>query len=190
MKQALSLLLLIIGLKAFSQGKLEITTLDGGTVVTKLSGNIAVNKGSSLNRTWIVINNPSCPAQIDGVGINAVYTGREYNFKPVGEISAKEPITAYEIHHVLYNVFGEHVKTLSNQDVVDIDTKTGFSEYASWYASENQISEYLIAVSYVANIRTAKGIVWQYGPSVIEEELRKIRLTYNSDYFPKEVKQD
>lgn len=166
--------------------QIQSSKIDGGTVVLKLGYGVILNEGSSLKRDWVMLNDAKCPVQLNNVGISAVYGDSKYSFKPVGDISVSEPITAYEIHHVLYNVFGEHIKTLSNQEVIDISDKSSFGKYSSWYASENEVSEYLFVVSYVANVRTKSGTIWRYKANVIKEELEKIKITYEADYAPSE----
>ena len=164
----------------------QITTvkLNGGSVVTKLGYGVSVNTNSSLSRDWFILNDQICPLKLNNVGIDALYNESQYSFKPVGEINITEPITAYEIHHVLYDVFGEHIKTLSNFEVADVLVTSNFAKYCSWYASENQVSEYFICVSYVAKVRTNKGIIWKYNPLEITSELKKIRLKYEEGYAP------
>lgn len=169
-------------LKSFSQ--ITVTKIDGGSVITKLGFNININDGSTLIRDWIMLNDANCPVKLENVGINTSYTDRSYSFKPVGEILVTESIVAYEIHHVLYDVFGNHMKTLSNQEVADISDKKGFDKYSSWYANENNVSEYFIAVSYIANVRTKAGKVWRYKPVSVKEELQKLQITYEDSYVP------
>ena len=41
--------------------KLDLQIADGGSMVTQLSGSIAVNKGSTLRRRWVILNDPTCP---------------------------------------------------------------------------------------------------------------------------------
>mgnify|MGYP001566104295 CR=1 FL=1 len=48
--------------------KLEIGLLDGSSVTTYLSSDIAVNKNSSLRRQWVVVNDTSCPIELIGAG--------------------------------------------------------------------------------------------------------------------------
>lgn len=163
--------------------QLEVKKVNGGSVITKLGMGIKVNDGSSLSREFIIINSPTCPLQLEGVGIITTYSN-SYSYVPVGTITPKEPITAYEVHHVLYNVFGEHMKTLSNQTVIDISATTNFSKYSSWYANENGVSEYFICVSYVANVRTANNVVWHYDLKEIQVELNKIKLQFDESYEP------
>lgn len=178
------LLLICLSSNVFSQ--LAVNKINGGSVITKLGMGIKVNDGSTLTRDFIIINAANCPLQLSDVGINTAYTN-SYNFVPVGTIAPKEPITAYEVHHVLYNIFGEHIKTLSNQSITDINAATGFSKYSAWYASENNVSEYLICVSYVANVRTSNGTIWHYDYKGIQAELDKIKLKYDEDYVPPKI---
>jgi hypothetical protein len=178
----LFLFLSLLTVSAFCQ--LDVKRIDGGSVVTKLTMGIKVNDGSSLSREFIVINSPTGPLQLSDVGINTVYNGNSYNFVPVGTITPKEPITAYEIHHVLYNVFGKHMKTLSNKVVTDINENRGFSKFTSWYASENNVEEYLICVSYIANVRNASNLLWHYDVKDIQAELNKIKLKFDESYEP------
>lgn len=172
----------------FSQAQIQINKSDGGTVITKLGMGVKVNSGSSLNREMIVLNDAKCPLQLINVGVSTSYTGSSYSFTPTGSITAKEPIMAYEIHHVLYDVFGNHIKTLSNTEVCDVVVGTKEFPRASWYASENQVSEYLVCVSYVSNIRMKDGKIWRYEPKVIENELKNIEIKYDEGYAPKEDK--
>ena len=187
MKNILSLLtLLLISIFSFSQ--IQSSKADGGTVLTKLGYGITVNEGSTLKRDWITLNDPTCPVQLNNVGINTNYDDSRYSFRPVGEISVSEPIVAYEIHHVLYNVFGEYMQTLSNQQVKDISGTLSFGKYSSWYASENDVSEYFIVVSYVSNVRTKNGVIWKYKPKEIKEELNKTKINYEEGFVPKQGK--
>lgn len=184
-KIKLLFLFFLLTFNAFSQ--LDVKRIDGGSVITNLTMGIKMNVGSSLSREFVVINSPTCPLQLSEVGIKTAYVSNSYNFYPVGTITPKELITAYEVHHVLYNVFGQHMKTLSNQIVTDINETRGFSKFASWYASENNIQEYFICVSYVSNVRTANNVIWHYDINDIQSELNKIKLKFDESYEPPKV---
>jgi hypothetical protein len=164
--------------------QITISKLSGGSVVTKLGMGISVNNGSSLSREWIVLNDTTSPLQLQGVGINTIYLPSEYDFQATGIVKVKEPIVAYEIHHVLYNVFGEHIKSLSNLNVLDISLPSELSKLSRWYANENEVREYLTCVSYVANVRTLSGKIWHYKPEIIKQELNKIQIAYEEGYSP------
>lgn len=184
------LLILCFYLLLASMAHAQITTskVGGGSVVTKLGMGVSVNKNSTLSREWIILNNEKCPLQLDNVGINTSYLSSSYYFSPTGSIKVKEPIFAYEIHHVLYDVFGGHIKTLSNTDVSDLENTIELKQTASWYATENNVREYLLCVSYVATVRTKSGIVWHYNSDEIKQELNKIQIAYEEGYKPSNEK--
>lgn len=164
----------------------QITTskVNGGSVITKLGLGVTVNSGSTLTREWIIINDEKCPIQLKDVGINTVYVSEDYRFKASGSINTSEPIVAYEIHHVLYDVFGGHLSSLNNIDVTDINGSKDLGKSGSWRPSENEVSEYLSCVSYVAAVRTAAGVIWRFKPEVIKQELSKIQIAYEEGYSP------
>ena len=165
----------------------QITTskVNGGPVVTKLSLGISVNTGSTLTRDWIVLNDEKCPVQLKDVGINTAYISSDYRFVPLGSLVLSEQIVAYEIHHVLYNVFGEHIKSLENMDITDMSGTIDLKKSSgTWYATENEISEYYSCVTYVAAVRTAAGVIWRFKPELIKQELSKIQIAYEEGYSP------
>jgi hypothetical protein len=170
---------------SLSHGQLTTLKVNGGSVVTKLSMGISVNASSSLTREWIVINDEKCPVQLKDVGINSAYVSSDYRFVPSGNIIISEPIVAYEIHHVLYDVFGGHIKSLNNLDISDMSGTIDLKKSSgAWYATENQISEYLSCVSYVAAVRTTTGVIWRFKPELIKQELSKIQIAYEEGYNP------
>jgi hypothetical protein len=185
MKSKIIAFLFLLYVSAY--GQIQVIRTDGGAVVTNLGYNIQVNKGSTLKREWITLNDTTCPIQFNGsVGITTSYAERSYSFNASGTINPKEPIVAYEVLHVLYDMFGEHIKTLSNKKVIDINSSVGF-ENPSWYGSETQISQFLFCVTFVSNVRTAKGVIWRYNPQPIKEELNKIKIQYEAGYEPSKV---
>jgi len=176
-------IILFYSFQSFSQ--LTVAKKEGSSVVTKLGMGIKVNDGSSLKREYTTINDPNCPIQLNDVGIETSYGSSSYSFKPIGNLTTKEPIVAYEVVHLIYNVFGEHMKSLSNTEITDIDGQKDFSKYSSWYASENNVSEYLICVSYVSNVRTKSGKLWHYNFKALKDQLNKLEITFEEGYVPK-----
>ena len=140
---------------------LQITESDGGSVVTKLGYGIKVNDGSTLQRHWYVLNDPSAPAQLTNAGINTVYRessiGGDYKYVPVGNITALKPISAYEVRFLLFDVFGDHMETLSGTTLVDLTGDRSIAKDGTWRAWENQVSEMLTVIAFVARVRRADG---------------------------------
>ncbi len=178
---AFLLLFLCIG-KSFAQ--YTTTKTDGGSAVTKYNDDYSVNKGSTLKREWYTLNNAACPLQLKDIGISTLYDSK-YLFTPKGEMIAKDTITAYEIHHILYDVFGRFLVSLRNFTCKNIAGNFNFPDYWSWGSDMDMASEYYTCVSYVACVRTSSGKVWKYNPIDIKAELNKIQIVYEDSYSPK-----
>jgi hypothetical protein len=175
--------ILFYSFQSFSQ--LKIDKKEGSSVVIKLSTGIKVNDGSTLKKEYIIINDTNCPIQMVDVGIETSYAASEFSFNPIGLLKSKEPIVAYEVVHLIYNVFGEHMESLSNTEIIDFEGEKNFSRYSSWYASENNVGEYLICISYVSNVRTKSGKIWHYNFKALKEQLNKIEFTFEEGFVPK-----
>ena len=182
MKKFIFLLLVLLSNLCF--GQITSVKTNGGTVVTRLGMGVEVNQSSTLMRDFIIVNDANCPIQLNpGFGVKTTYLQR-YSFNLTGDFTPAETVVAYEFHIVLYNVFGEYIKTLSTSRVEDFETKTVKID-AQWYATENQISEYLFCVSYVAKVKTKNGTIWRYEPLKIKEELNRIKISYEESFTPK-----
>ena len=182
-KNSLITICVLYCLSSYSQ--ITTSKVNGGSVVTKLSMGISVNTGSTLTRDWIVLNDEKCPVQLKDVGVNSVYGSSEYRFVPSGSLVLSEQIVAYEIHHVLYDVFGSHIKSLNNMEITDLSGTVDLKKISgTWYATENEISEYFSCVSYVAAVRIATGVIWRFKPQLIKDELSKIQIAYEEGYSP------
>jgi hypothetical protein len=166
--------------------KITLTKNTGISALFKSNyGDTKIHKNSSLTREWIVLNEAGCPIQLtNSVGINTTYLDRSFRFTATGSLETSEPITAYEVHHVIYNVFGEHLETLSNVEIADINGSAELNKGDSWYGTDNQLVEYMICVSYVATVRTKSGTLWRYNYIPIKLELNKIQIAYEENYRP------
>ncbi len=150
---------------------------------SKYESDLRLNMESSLSRDWIILNDTACPIQLsNSVGINTIYKDRSIRFIPMGSIKTLQPITAFEIVYVLYDVFGEHLLSLSNVEIADIESSKLLKNGDSWYATDNQVAEYYTCVSFVMKVRTKDGIIWNYDPLSISKELGKIEITYKKEY--------
>lgn len=179
--------ILYFKIDSMSSSRITILRKSGIPAIIKFeyTGDTKVNEGSSLTREWVVLNDASCPVQLaNSCGIKTDYRDRSLRFTPIGNIETSEPITAYEVHHVLYDVFGEHLVTLSNMEIADVNGSFVMKKDRSWYATDNQISEYISCISYVANVKTKAGIIWRYNYLAIKHELNKIQIAYEENYRP------
>ncbi|GIW44045.1 MAG: hypothetical protein KatS3mg077_1327 [Candidatus Binatia bacterium] len=165
---------------------INVTTADGGSVVTELGygTGIKVNKNSSLRRSFVTFNDPACPVQLNSSGVTTQYDGlnRSYYYRPLGTLTSNEPVSAIDVRFLLYDVFGDHIRTLGATYVGDIATNDAFQlgDIGSWRAWENEVRELYTIVSFVARVRTQSGKIWRYNEKVIGEELNKVRLKVSS----------
>jgi|SRR5271157_55360 len=179
-------LFLIIGIPPCAQTQnatkmdrtLQLEELNGGSTVTKLGFGIQINKGSSLQRRWFVLNDSSCPVRLSGAGITTVYQsssiGGDYEYKPVGTANASEPITAFELRFLLFDVWGQHMETLSGTQISDYTGQIPLKDIGTWRAGENDVSEMLTVVTFVARAKKPDGSVWEYDPSSLLEQVEKL----------------
>ena len=152
----------------------------GGSVVTELSSSIKLNKESTLNREWFVVRDDNVPLNIEGpAGINVVYeSGGQYSsgrylYKVAYSLRAKEPIAAFELRVVVLDVFGKLIKTLTATQLTDFsDAKSFNGTWTIW--SENEASEAFASVTYVAQVRTAGGRVYEADRAAVVEQVRKV----------------
>lgn len=162
---------------------LRVKELGGGSIVTDLGYRIQVNQGSSLQRRWFVINDPSCPVQLSGAGIRTAYRsssiGGDYKYMATGLATTGEMITAFQVRYLLFDIWGEHTRTLSDTEVSDLKAQIALKDTGSWSTWENEVSEFFTVVSFVSLVRRPDGTVWQYDPSSLLQHVEgiKVKLT-------------
>jgi hypothetical protein len=171
---------------------LAMNRFEGTPIKTDLGFNITLNKGSSLKREWFVIVDENCPVVIeDPAGVNVNYSPSsrtspsEYQYSIQLKLRGKEPIAAVEVRVHVLDVFGRLLKTLSATEVYDFDDLNGLA--STWRISnESEASEAFASVAYIAQVRTAKGKVYEIDKSAVFEQVRKVtkRIT-ESDLEPK-----
>ncbi len=164
-----------------NQRTLQVEESVGGSVVTNLGYGIQVNKGSSLHRRWFVVNDPTCPIRLSGARIETVYqsgnVGGSYQYRSTGTATLSEPASALEIRFLLFDIWGDHMRTLSDTEVSDVTGQIALKGSAGWTAWENDVSELFTVVSFVARVRKADGTVWAYDPASLVREVEKIKVT-------------
>lgn len=180
---------------ALAQPKQPLVTMErheGPSIRTELSASIILNSGSTLKREWFVIRDSASPVQVEGpTGVRVSYRSGEryssghYEYGATFKVKASEPIVAYEIRFVVLDVFGRVLKTLSSTEIDDFADAKEYS--ARWRIfSENEASEAFASVSYVAQVRTAAGRVYEANRTAIFDHVRKVsRRITEADLEPK-----
>jgi hypothetical protein len=165
----------------------------GGPIQTKLLDNIILNKESSLEREFITIVDPSLPAGLTScVGIKTTYqsdtsfSSGGYRYTARYSIKTLEPIFAFEVRFLLFNVWGRHVTTLSATEILDMPEGTVRSFDAKWNLfSENEASKHYASIAYVAVIRDSFGKVLEADIQPVLTEARRFSERFSdSDLEP------
>jgi len=185
----------VIPAKGASLGDKSAVSMErypGGSVVTDMGYSYKVNATSSLKREWFVVRDESSPATVEGpAGIDVTYKqGQQYSlgqfqYHAAYTIRAKEPISAFELRIHVFDVFGKLIKTLSATELADLPDTRGFD--GTWRIfSENEASEAYASVTYIAQVRTASGRVYEIDRAAVFEQVRKVgRKITEADLEPK-----
>jgi hypothetical protein len=75
-------------------------------------------------------------------------------------------------------------------DIQDMIGNKPINSKSSWYATDNQLTEYLKCVSFVSKVRTKQGVIWNYNPIEIAYELSKLEIIYKEEYKPSNEKEE
>jgi hypothetical protein len=165
---------------------------DGGPVVTNLGYGIKVNSGSSLHREWLTFTDSLLPARfVDSVGVRTVfesggYSG-DYKYSAVVPIHTSAPLSAVEVRFVLFDLWGDFVKTLSMTEVQDIPADTTITFSAKWALySENEASEHYASLAYIARVRSRDGKIFEARQEPIVAEAQK----FSKKFTPEDLDPD
>ena len=160
-----------------------VSTTTGGSIQTTLGYGITLNEKSGLQREWITVHNDLPVDIVDTAGIKTVYDqGRlsgEYAYKAKYSLSMKQPVVAFQVRFLLFDIWGNHVKTLSDTEIIDVAAGETKTQDSSWRLySENEASEYYASIAYVATVRLASGQVLKANPEPVLAEARKFSAKF------------
>jgi len=157
----------------------SVTRASGGRITTELGFGIAVAKDSTLEREWIAVHEPSLPARLEGTpGVATAYVRREYTgeyrYRADFTINATEPLRAIQVRFLVFDIWGEHVRTLSFEEVSDIAANSKRVFNGVWNVfSENDVEKHYASIAYIARVRLADGRVVEAPTAKVVEEARK-----------------
>jgi hypothetical protein len=155
-----------------------------GTIRTNLGYGIVLNKDSSLEREWVTVNSPTVPAKLVGAAPvvttykSAAYSGT-YQYEAQFEIDAQEALSAIEVKFLTFDVWGDHKRSLSSTDVLDVPAGRRKVSAAWPLHSENEASEHYASIAYVARVRTKQGRVIAADLAPVIAEAKKFSAKFN-----------
>ena len=167
---------------------LQVRQEDGGRVAVRTASGF-LNQGSSLKRTWYVIDDQKAPAGLDHAGVFPRLDEKEklQYIMPVATVTPKQAISAVEMRYVLFDVWGQRLRTLSVTQLADSSTHVDFRGSNKWVALESEVSQLVSVVSFVARVRTAEGGMWTFDADRMAPHLRDLGLqVVAADLIPDE----
>lgn len=155
-------------------GNYDIERMPDGPFAFSISG-VKINEGSTLSRESILFNDPSCPVSLGAHATIIVYKDRGFRFSGVTDIDVRRQIVAVQVRTILYDIFGKHMKNLANTNPKDFPPGPAKLE-GEWRASDNDITELLTTVTYVARVRLADGSQWVFDQENLHLALKGLNL--------------
>lgn len=167
-----------------TSGRFSTTAVDGGSIVVELGYGIKLNERSSLHRKAYVINDSLAPLTLSDFTLSIGYKDRSYVVRTAGTASVNDNVSALEIRILLFDVFGEHLKTLSATSIADRRTGTSIltgNEDWSWFLSSTEAQDAMTSVAFVARARQASGGIWNFDEAAIIGELKKLSIARSAE---------
>lgn len=152
----------------------EIERKSDGPFEFSISG-VKINKGSSLKRESVLFNDPASPVQITSHTTSIKFKDRGFRFVGKTGVDVGQPVVAVQVRTILFDVFGQHMKNLGNTEPKDFAPGKAKFE-GEWRAYENDITELLTTVTYVARVRLADGTQWVFNNENLVLALASLNL--------------
>jgi len=140
------------------------------------------NEKSKLFREWIILDDPRLPLGFDVAKTQGLNTGKKYNghsfdwlFKNRTYLVVRsEAITAFEIRHLTFDVWGNHFRTLTGTEIADHAVASAIQLDHTWNLySDSEAWDFYASITYVARVRTAAGKVIEAETDVVLREARR-----------------
>jgi hypothetical protein len=153
-----------------------VSRTDGGSIRTELGFGIAVAKGSSLQREFVFVHDSALPVVVTGTpGVTTIYKRDgyrgEYRYSVNVELKTTKALRAIQVKFLTFDVWGEHVRTLSSEDVTDVPADTVKKMSSEWQLfSENDVEKHYATIGWVSRVRLDDGriVVADEAPIVAE----------------------
>lgn len=155
--------------------------------VLRGSGGANLNKESTLEREWIVVNDDASPAiisKLSGVKTKAEFkrTGMSYIFFTETPIRIIEPISAIQVKYILFNIWHEPIKVLAAIDIRDFEVG-GAIVKGKWVTSIMEGEHFYTSISFISKIRTRSGKILVSDIN----QVMKVAKSLNKDFSEKDL---
>ncbi len=179
MKTFLLLFITITASFNINAQSLEITRAFDGDYSFKIY-RTTLNEGSTLKKEAVLINDPTSPVKITNQSFEVEYEDRQFTWVGNTKISVSAEITGLKITHVVYDVFGQHVKSLANTEIKDFNVQE-ISLSGEWRAYDSEATSMLTHVSFISRVRYKDGSQWVYDERAVADEIANLNLEEIAD---------
>lgn len=175
MRTLLIILVLAFPVLATANETITVTRADGGPIRIQREGYNDVNASSTLTRQFLAVNDEKLPISIVmPTGVSTDITDyKNYYYQADVSLNIKKPIQAFRLVFLLFDVFGDHTRTLSTQTIMDLEP--GVHSFRSRWSifSHEEFLAHGASIVYVDKIRTEDGHVIEGDHLTALEEAKK-----------------
>jgi hypothetical protein len=153
--------------------------------------NLVMNEKSSLKQEWIVVDEPRMLLRFTDVcGVSTKWgfassgsQHADYLYETKFTVEASETaVAAYEVRFLTFNIWGNHVRTLSGTYIADLGQYLEDSKEAAWRIySESEAWEHYASIGYVARVRTVAGAVLTADSETVLREAQRLSEKFTED---------
>ena len=162
----------------------ETTSGDAGPMAIDIGYGIIVNKDSTLRRKWVVVNDPNLAAQISNYnGTRTSYDtdNRRWVYEASYSIAVTEPIVAFEVRIIPFDIWGERDTPLSTTEIADQAVGDNARFDGKWrIPRESTALEHYVSVAYVAQVKLKSGKVLRADTNPIIEQVRNFAEDFSA----------
>ena len=165
----------------------ETTKADGGSIQTRLSGNFALNKESTLRREWVAVHDDELPVDLKGTpGVITAWQSGDFRYEASYAIEVKEPVVAVEVRFILFDIWGERTRAVAATDIKDFEQGIHALDGTWNLFSENEASEHYASIAYVAVVRTKAGEVYRADSDAVIDAAQEYMSDFTDDLLDEE----
>ena len=137
-------------------------------------------------REWITVDDELLPAKYVGhVGVQTIYrketdyAASGYEYQAQYSITLSDSLTAIESRFLTFDVWGEHVSTLSACEIVDLALGQTQAFNHSWNVyDENEVARFYASIAFIAQVRTASGHVIKGNIETVMQEAKQFSAKF------------
>ena len=153
------------------------------------NGKHQANINSTLKKKWVVVNDPNLPAQISNyAGIDTIYDSfptPHWLYVATYEIVVTEPIVAFEVRIIPFDIWGESETLLSTTEIHDLWLGNGelnqFYFDGAWsILREGTATKHYASVAYIAQVKLQSGEILRADTGAILERARNFKEDFSA----------